>query len=457
MLTIGSAQADITPELPMIMGGSFLKFPSEKLLDPIMASCLVADDGKARLAVVSCDLASVPNRLTETVRERVSRETGTPPERIHLMATHNHSGPTVHPLEDQPFGDNDPTASQARDTMLEKLATRIADCVVAAHARLVPAGMGYGRGTVEGCAFNRRFIMSNGRSRMHGAGPKELIRLKAEGPVDPELQVVWFEAEEGRPLAIMVNYSSHATNFYAMPIVSADFPGVMRCILQSVFGADVPVLYLQGACGNVMCSSLDQPVFAGRGEARARRIGQSLAGEVLKVMNTNALRKDGIGIAFARRLLDMPYREVPPIPFDEAAERWRHYREQWDTFTSLDIEDRAVINSTLRLARYLEKAPSDRLEIAAFSMGEVLFLTNPAEYFVEYQLEIKRRVSHRPVILSELTNGRAGYVPTRLACALGGYEAIQTRFNPDAGEKILEASVELLAGLTRSPAAGAVI
>lgn len=444
MLKLGCAQADITPALPVIMGGSFLKFPSKEMLDPIMASCVVIDDGTTRLALTSCDIGSMTQALTDGVRERVHRATGTPRECIHLMATHNHSGPTVHPLSDQPFADKTAEDNAVREDALDTLMSKTADCIIAAHKQLVPVGMGYGRGNVEGCAFNRRIIMSNGRSRMHGGGPEGLISLKPEGPVDTELQAIWFVDENQQPLAILVNYASHATNLYAMPIISADFPGVMRQILQNVFGKHVPVLYLQGACGNVMCSSLDNPVFGGNGPDRARRIGQSLAGEVLKIINANAINPDPGNLRFDRCLLDLPYRDIPPIPFEEAEKRWAHYQQDWNAFTKLDIEERAEINSTLRLASYREAAASATLEIAAFAIGDVLLVTNPAEYFVEYQLEIKRQLHPRPVMLAELTNGRAGYIPTRLGCALGGYEAIQARFNPDAGDRIQEKSIELL-------------
>ena len=59
MLHLGTSQSDITPPLPMMMGESFSKFESREVLDPIMANCIVADDGEERIAYVSCDLGSV--------------------------------------------------------------------------------------------------------------------------------------------------------------------------------------------------------------------------------------------------------------------------------------------------------------------------------------------------------------------------------------------------------------
>ena len=441
MLRIGSSQSDITPAPPILMGGTFLKLQSREVLDPLMASCVVADDGCARVAMVSCDLGSVPRDMVLSIREQVNRATGTPDENIRVMATHNHSAPTVFPISDLPFHDDD-DSSQVAETRW-KLADDIAACVIEAHDRLVPARMGYGRGRFEGGAFNRRFIMSNGRSRMHGREEGDLKRLRAEGPVDPEVQVVWFEDSDGRHLAVMVNYASHVTNLYGVPTVSADFPGVMRDVLQGVLGDDVAVLYLQGACGNVMCRDVENPNFPKRMD-NARHIGRSLAGEALKIMGESFADAEEVGVSACCRILEIPYRDVPPLPVEQAREQWAYYETHWDEFLRLDIEARASIMNTLRIAGYKQQASAAEAEIAAFALGDVFFVGNPAELFVEYQLDIKERFQGRKVIVTELTNGRIGYVPTKLACALGGYETIGTRFNPGAGDLIRDVSCGLV-------------
>ncbi len=439
MLHIGTAQADITPELPVMMGGSFLKFECRDVLDPVMASCVVADDGQNRVAIVSCDLGSVSRDMLQSIREQAKRTTGTPGENIFVTATHNHSGPTVQARRDNPFVDDARTdaIAQARD----KIADRISACVIRAHANRVPARMGHGRGRFETGGFNRRFIMSNGRSRMHGG--KHLERLKPEGPTDPEVQAVWFEDAEGRHLAVMVSYAAHPTNLYGKAMVSADFPGFMRSALQNVVGTDVPILYLQGACGNLMCQNATDP-NAPRGIANARRTGWGLAGETLRIMGDHAAREAEVGVSACRRILEIPYRDSPPMPFDEARRQWDYYKDHWEAFNRLDIEARGNIHSTLRLEGYKREAAGEEAEISALALGDVILVGNPAELFVEFQLDIKDRFKDRKVIVTELTNGRISYVPTRLACALGGYETIITRFNPGTGELIRDVSCELV-------------
>ena len=243
-------------------------------------------------------------------------------------------------------------------------------------------------------------------------------------------------------MAVMVSYAAHPTNFYGKAMVSADFPGVMRDVLQGVLGKDVPMLYLQGACGNIMCQNAADPQSP-HGMANAQRTGRALAGETLRIMGDHTACQADVAISACRRSLEIPYRD-PPIPFEEAREKWAYFKDHWDEFLRLDIEERGLLHSTLRLEGYKREAAGEEAEIAAFALGDVCFVTNPAELFVEFQLAIKARFKGRKVIVTELTNGRISYVPTRLACALGGYETILTRFNPGAGEVIRDASCELV-------------
>ena len=438
MLHIGSAQVDITPTQPFLMGGSFIKFQSQDVLDPLMASCIVADDGRTPVAIVSCDLCTLPRDLVLSIRAQTSQATGIPTESIHLAATHNHSGPRVR--IDLPLAEDNESEKRQLDAVRRKLVADIVACIVEAHSRAVPARMGYGRGKFESGAFNRRFIMSNGCSRMGGGETENLKRLKAEGPADRELQVVWFETPDGRHLAVMVNYSSHPTNLYAKATVSADFPGVLRDSLQAVLGKGLPIVYLQGACGNIHSYGPQDPRFQRVGIGNARRVGRGLAGETLRIMGNNVADAEDINVSACSRILEIPYRDVLPLPVEQAREKWVYYRNHQDEFSRLNIDEKSAIYSTLYTAQFKDKNPAESVEVAAFALGDVIFVTNPAELFVEYQLEIKER-GHK-VIVTELTNGFVSYVPTRLACALGGFETILTWFDSGAGDLIRDASCE---------------
>jgi hypothetical protein len=95
------------------------------------------------------------------------------------------------------------------------------------------------------------------------------------------------------------------------------------------------------------------------------------------------------------------------------------------------------------------RLPVHDLSLTALRLGDdVAILTNPAELFCEFGLEIKQNSPVKYTLVSELTNGAMGYVPTRQAFEEGGYEIRKLAGNSflamDAGERIVDASLSLL-------------
>ena len=88
------------------------------------------------------------------------------------------------------------------------------------------------------------------------------------------------------------------------------------------------------------------------------------------------------------------------------------------------------------------------VEVGAIAFSNVAISTNPAELFVEFGLEIKERSPFEVTLVSELSNGYCGYVPTEHAFDEGGYEThrsvFSSRLAKNAGLLITEKSVEML-------------
>jgi hypothetical protein len=91
--------------------------------------------------------------------------------------------------------------------------------------------------------------------------------------------------------------------------------------------------------------------------------------------------------------------------------------------------------------------------VQAIQIGPAVFVSNPAEYFVEYGLGIKKGSPFPFTFPVELANGIIGYVPTEEALGPhgGGYETRLTSYSnlePTGGTKIMEAGIELTRRLT---------
>ncbi|MFT8314114.1 MAG: neutral/alkaline non-lysosomal ceramidase N-terminal domain-containing protein [Clostridium sp.] len=438
-MKVGSAQINITPEMPFFLAGSALLRVSKTVLDPLMASCMVVDNGSEIVAFISCDLINLKDEVVEDVRSRIHKETGIKYNNIILSATHTHQGPKT--------GLNMPAPWIKLDQrIVETLVDKIVRSAVTANKNKKEARIGYDKGCVNKCNFNRRYIMSNGRSQFatRGFNPERLV---PEGPVDNEIQVVWFEDLKGRYITVAVNFSCHPTVLFNTEYVSADFPGSMRSVIQAVIGKDVPVLYLQGACGNLNTVDIEDESTKCQGRDGLERIGRILGGEVLKLISQNSVsEEDYINIQVKNRIVNIPLRKISDEDIKEAEKKWGQFTDQ-DKVNIKKFNETYHTFSTIELGRQIKINPNCPVEISVICLGDIVIVTNPVELFVEYQLELKYHYKGKKIIVVELTNGHAGYVPTKLAFALRGYEmqrAISSKLNQEAGRIIVDTSTQLI-------------
>jgi len=102
-----------------------------------------------------------------------------------------------------------------------------------------------------------------------------------------------------------------------------------------------------------------------------------------------------------------------------------------------------------RIYRLVEADWSERLNrqspakvsLNVLRVGDVVFCTNPVEFFVELGLDIKHWSTAEVTFVVELTDGYAGYAPTLKAFERGGYEVWPSPVSflkVGAGEQIVE-------------------
>ena len=108
------------------------------------------------------------------------------------------------------------------------------------------------------------------------------------------------------------------------------------------------------------------------------------------------------------------------------------------------------------LDHLIKKQPVVDVEVQAIQIGPVLFLSNPAEYFSQYGLEIKKESPFPFTFPVALANGSVGYVPTREAFGPhgGGYETRLTSYSNleiTAGDRIRDACLELARQMKPGP------
>jgi hypothetical protein len=450
LLRVGFAERDITPDIGMEQPGGYGKTFHQTLHDPCKVRASVFDDGRHRVALVGIDALAVRRPLVEAVRKAVCEKCGIAPEAILIGASHSHSsGPTCMILP----GDYDhgsplvkslayEKSSCADPKYLERVERQLIDAICAADQSRTEARCGIGKGIEDQVAFNRRFRMKSGLSVTH-PGQLNPDIVEPAGPIDPEVGVVAAWNAKGKCIGCIVNYACHATCNPGG--ISANWIYYMEQTIQGAMGKDCVVVFLQGACGDITQVNNLNPCVQPAGEDWSRLVGGRIGAEAVKVLLTMARGPMG-PVDFRREVLRIKRRVPSPEHVKKALELVQ-------SSGKVDPTEWTFAKETVLLDAKLAKEPVAPVEVQAIQVGPAVFITNPAEYFVELGLEIKARSPFPFTFSVELANDCIGYVPTEEAFGPhgGGYETRLTSYSNleiTAGSRIAEAGLGLARQLT---------
>ncbi|HEY0770175.1 MAG TPA: neutral/alkaline non-lysosomal ceramidase N-terminal domain-containing protein, partial [Sphingobacteriaceae bacterium] len=248
----GAATSNITPRIGTSMNGSMQDKLIANIHDETHARAIVLDDGETRLAFVVSDLCMVSREVLDAAKRHASETTKIPVANMMMSATHTHTGGTACAL----------FQSDPDKDYLKFLTERIADAVIRANKNLVPAKIGWGVGHEPSQVFNRRWKMKPGTPLINPFGKEDKVKmnpgfgsanLEPAGPVDPEVPLISIQTPEGKPIAILANYSLHYVGGNAAGELSADYFGMFAKRMQEMLGADSRFVAIMsnGTSGNI--------------------------------------------------------------------------------------------------------------------------------------------------------------------------------------------------------------
>lgn len=445
----GFAERDITPEIGMEAPGGYGKSYHRTMHDPCKVRAAVFDDGQRRVALAGIDLLFINRYLVKEIRAEIEKRCGIAPECVLIGASHSHSSGPIGMSEP---GDYDNASDLVKDLVLnkstvanpaytEKLKRQTIEAVAAANDARVDAKLAVGYGHEDKVAFNRRIRMKNGLSYSH-PGPGNPDILGYAGPIDPQVGVVGVWDMQGGLLGVVVNFSCHATT--SPGGISANWIWAMEQTLRGATGqAALPVVFLQGACGDV--TQVDNlSMFQRPGaEEWCQMVGGRVGAEAFKTL---LLIRRGAGSDIAldvrQKVWNIKRRSPSPENVRRALERVQQDPKlvgptEW-TFAK----------ETVLLDALMKSRPEVEVEVQAVQVGPAVFVTNPAEYFVQFGLDIKKGSKFPFTFPVELANGICGYVPTEEAFGPsgGGYETRLTAYSNleiTAGRQMADAGIEL--------------
>ena len=446
----GAATSNLTPPIGGAIIGGFHPFPSTHIHDELNARCLVLDNGETRLAIVVCDLLGASREVFDEARKLVTEETGLPGAHLLMSATHTHSATSA--LGTNRFQINNPL-----DAYQAFVARRIADGVRRAMNNLAPARIGWGTGSEPRHVFNRRWFLKPGTMPMNPFGStNDLVKMnpgraskdldKPAGPTDPEVCLLSVQTPEGRPIAVLANYSLHYVGGVGPGHISADYFAIFCDRLQELLHADrqTPAfvgLLANGTSGNINNIDFTQPGVKQENYAQMRLVANDLA-QVAFTALQGITYHDWVPLGGQLRELEVGTRRPTPEQINRAKEILARPK----TLPRAATLEQIYAERTLGMAQYPARL---NIPIQALRVGDVGITGIPCETFVETGLELKARNPFKPSFTHSIANGYYGYLPTPEQHRLGGYETWlgTNRLEEQGSVKIVTALLEMLAKL----------
>ena len=417
----GFAEVDISP----------VSFPvrtylgkQDEIDDPIYAHAAAFSDGDETVAIVSLDVVIVEWEYVQRIRRLVTEACGIRGERMLVCTTHNHACPAVveRPGHSKEHG------------YLDHMVGRAAEAVTAAVADMTEASVAADTTLESRVSFNRRFIKRDGTVITNPRASDGF--LCNEGVIDPELGVLCVRSRDDAVRGVLVNFACHAC--HSMGHVSAGYPGVMTRRIKEQLGESCGVLFLNGACANLIHNSfLDRTA-----DTSMERVGSVLAEDVLGLVE----RMSGYVPDPVLRMVEGRQR-VGFRDWGELEAAVADPSRFVNVFESL-IE-RGWYSHSLEYLRQL-RAQGDHLVATqqALRIGDAVFATVPAEYFTENGLRIKELSAPRFTFVVSLANGWLGYVPHPEAFQRqGGHEtfpALWSKMEVQAGRLLGDRALSLI-------------
>lgn len=419
-LKAGSATANITPPLGTAIPGGFRARYAENVDDELFAKAVVIDNGETRIAMVTCDLIAVTEKMVDCAKQRIADRCGIPPENVMVNATHTHTAVAIANLLGTP-----------EDTdYIEWVPLKIADAVELAVWRLTPARVGFASVTEERITFNRRWHVKDGTVRMNpGLEHPDLVR--PTGTIDPELTMMFVAAEDGTPLAAVANFSLHYIGTDNGNALSADYFGHFGRLMQRYLGETCVSLLWNAASGQI--NNID---FSGkrkwttRGHRQAEKMANVLAGHFITEMQfmemheTLPLSGELRTLAFPRKRItaeDLELAErilsVPPGTYED------YETGPFSWVVGQPIPKPLVDIYAMECQRVAKLPEHLTAPIQVLRLGEAAIVALPGEVFVETGMNIKAASEAAPLFIVSLANGYIGYICTDEALTQeGGYE-----------------------------------
>lgn len=433
----GAAVIDVTPtKLPVLVNGGMLSRSLDKVKTSVQARALVLADDKTKIAIVVVDSCMMPRPFLDDVKSLAGKLTNIPTDHLLISATHAHSAPScMGALGTDPDPDYVPF-----------LGGKLAEVIAAADSKLQPAQVGFAKTDAAEFTASRQWIRQPGkvdldpfgnatvRANMH-AGANWADVTGEAGPKDPDLTLISVQTKNGKPLAVLANFSMH---YFSDNDISADYFGLFSEGLKGRLkaGDEFVGMMSHGCSGDIWRRDYTRPE-SWNPKLTIEDYSERLLDVALKAYEGIKYKSD-VDLAMAETRMTLKYR----VPNKQLLE--------WAQRVMTELGDKPLKTTTEVYAReqiILHERQQTEIVMQGLRIGDIGIATTPNETYAVTGLKIKAASPLKQTMVIELANGGDGYIPPPEQHPWGGYNTWAARsagLEVMAESKITEACIALL-------------
>lgn len=429
-LRIGTFEVDITPPLesPLCHGNVT---PAKQIITPLLARGIVILGVGQPIVLCAMDWVALANASNLTIRESIAQAVGTTSERVAVHTVHQHDAPgsdldTERLLAEQNLGGHFSNATFDQ-RVFKSIAAAARHCMKKAQS---VTQVGFGSGTIEKVASNRRVLGPDGKvafARM-SASKHPQAATAPEGTIDPLVRMVSFW-QGAKPLTALSYYATHPMSYYGKGGVNWDFIGGARRLMDEAVPG-VRFIHFNGAGGNITAGKYNDGNPANR-PVLAQRVfaGMKAAWDSQKTQPITAA--------------DLEWRVKPvalPVRHPDGEQRLLAQLAN----VKASFAQRASAAREIVFMRRM--AAGGTIPLGNLRIGSAQILHMPAELFIEYQLAAQQMRPNDFIAMAAYGDNAPSYIGTEIAYTQGGYEVQErvSRVSPAVEAVLMDAMNELL-------------